>query len=271
MELNFPQEISDAKESLGKSRNAAALSENASLELDDTKAALTAVSYESALAASHLLAVHALTTILKGKDVDIFLPSAFALQTVLLNHLTLSQRSLPLITFDGEFEDQVKTFLTSLSEIINRTISSAQDKSQFKNTADIIDGRLFRLILQAMCDGTLSEQLPEAAIQDWTLIYKAVVKLTEVKLSPKGSAKPISSTIVKAKSDLNEVSEETGVLPFSSSVFDKHLASIKVEIDTSLNTRLSAMKISREPQYWHSHKRPLNPKYAPPPKVSKWR
>lgn len=267
MELNFPPEILEAKQSLEKSRSVEATT--AVLSLDDTKTAMTDVSYDTKLAASHVLAVHAVSSILKEKNDDIFMPSAFALHTILLNYLSLAQRSIPLVTFDGEFEEQVKSFLTSVSDIIWRTLDSTPDSST--DVVDIMDGRLFRVVVQAMCDGSLNDELPEEAIKEWTLLCKAVAKLTGVKLSPKGSAKPISSTTTAPKEDLEGISAEAGVLPFSSPVFDKHLQSINVETDTSLNTRLSAMKISRETQYWHNHRRPLNPKYAPAPKVSKWR
>lgn len=270
MELNFPPEVRDIKSSLTKLRS----SENTPtsvLSFDESTAAMNAVSYDSELAGKHSLAVHAVSTILKGENVDIFLPSAYALHVILLNHLSLSQRSLPLVTFDDKFEDQVKAFLTLISDIVWRTITAEKDSTLFQDPIDIIDGRLFRVVIQAMCDGSLDGQLPEDAIEEWTSLNKAVAKLTGVKLSPKGNAKPVSATTTAAKGDLEEVSAETGVLPFSSPVFDKHLKSINVETDTSLNTRLSSMKISREPQYWHSHRRPANPKYAPAPKVSKWR
>lgn len=270
MELNFPQEIQDTKSSLEKLRSTGKAYTSV-LSFDETMAAMKAVAYDSQLAAKHSLAVHAVSTVLKEENVDIFLPSAFALHVVLLNHLSIAQRSLPLVTFDDEFEDQVKLFLTSISNIIWHTISTGKDSKLFQDPIDILDGRLFRVVIQAMCDGSLDGQLPEDAIEEWTSLNKAVAKLTSVKLSPKGSAKPVSSANTAAKQDLEEVSAETGVLPFSSPVFDKHLKSINVKTDTSLNTRLSSMKISRETQYWHNHRRPANPKYAPAPKVSKWR
>jgi hypothetical protein len=125
--------------------------------------------------------------------------------------------------------------------------------------------------MQAMCDNSLHSVVPRAAQPDWALLSGLVAELGDETLSLAGSIEPAFSKSTADKADFEGEVEELTVLPFTNSVFDKHLECIHVKTDASLAVRFGAMKIYRETTHWHNHRKPLNPKYAPAAKVSKWR
>jgi hypothetical protein len=73
------------------------------------------------------------------------------------------------------------------------------------------------------------------------------------------------------KSDFNKKLEELAALPFTNTVFDKHLECIHIKTDSSLPVKFGTMKIYPETSHWHNHRKPLNSKLLPAQKVPKWR
>ncbi|KUJ17972.1 P-loop containing nucleoside triphosphate hydrolase protein [Mollisia scopiformis] len=226
---------------------------------------------------SYCLSIYGVSRLLKQEDCDEFLASAYILHSIALKHMPISQRRLPLVTFDDDFEEQINQFLTSLSMIIRCAIDSPKwptfmDHEDIElGAVDIIDGRLFRAVIQAMCDGSLKGVVPRAAQPDWELLSGLIADLTDDELSIDGSPEPTSSKTSATKSDFVVKNENLFVLPFSNPVLDKHLECIHVETDKSLPRRLGALKIYRETTHWHNHRKPLDVKTGPPQKVSKWR
>jgi hypothetical protein len=229
------------------------------------------------LSESYYLAVYGVSTILKQQDCDVFMASAFILQSVILRHVPLSERRFPLITFDEDFDQQIDKFIAELSDVLRCVAEDSKwtglmaAKNTQQDAVDVIDGRLFRAVIQAMCDNTLQDALPLAARKDWLALSKLVKQLTEQELSTNGSAEPESSETSASNSDFEPVPEDLAVLPFSHPVFDAHLKSIHVDTDTSLPARLGTMKLYRETTHWHNHKKPLTTKPPVVQKVSKWR
>lgn len=200
-----------------------------------------------------------------SQETDVFLSSAFLLHVLLLKHMPLAQRSLPLIVFDKAFEDQSNTFLSTVAGISSQLL---EEYELLGSSIDVVDGRLFRVLLQAMCDGSVEKQLSEQVLTEWNSITSVVQNATQKSLSLKGSSAPASSetsTIEQASS------HDLSVLPFSSSVFDKHLECIQVKADTTIDARLGSMKLYRETSHWQNYNKPQNPKAAPVQKVSKWK
>ncbi|KAF4635469.1 hypothetical protein G7Y89_g2618 [Cudoniella acicularis] len=228
---------------------------------------------------SYYLSAFAVSTILEDEDSDTFLPSAFILHKIILTHMSISERRLPLITFDSDFEEKIDDFLSKISDIFRNTMTDAKwidfmkKKGAADDTIDLIDGRMFRATIKALCDKSIEGQgaLPLAAQKDWAYLRGMVMHLAEEELSLKGSDKPESSKTTATQRDFEPVSEDLAVLPFSHPVFDKHLECIHVTADTSVPARLGAMKLFRETTHWHNHRKPLNPKVPVAQKVSKWR
>ncbi|PBP25521.1 DEAD/DEAH box helicase [Diplocarpon rosae] len=232
---------------------------------------------EEDLSESYFLTVYGVSKILKLGDFDNFFASAFVLHSIFLKHIPLSQRRFPLITFDEDFEEEVDDYITQISNIFRFAVENPKwnelmDEEEIEtDTIDLIDGRLLRAVIQALSKNSFDGVIPKAAKSDWEAVTGLIKELTSESLSLDGSDGPETSETTAAIDESEPASGNLAVLAFSNPVFDKHLECIHVEADASLSARLSALKIYRETSHWHSYKKPLNPKYAPAVKISKWR
>jgi ATP-dependent RNA helicase DDX60 len=276
MSVKFAGAMKEAKELLEESRKTSASDIKATFGDQDLEEVSETFSEEE-LNESYCLVVYAVSKILKQQECDVFLASAFVLHSVIIKHIPLAQRRLPLVTFDPDFEEQIDSFLAAVSEVCRNAVDDERWNELMANeefdcdSIDLIDGRLFRAIMQAMCDDSLHGVVPRAAQSDWALLSGLVTELGEETLSLAGSIEPAFSKSTATETDFERKEEDLAVLPFTNSVFDKHLECIHVKTDESLSVRFGAMKIYRETTHWHNHRKPLNPKYAPAAKVSKWR
>ncbi|KAE8449822.1 hypothetical protein EG329_007299 [Mollisiaceae sp. DMI_Dod_QoI] len=247
-----------------------------SLEVKDVKDLSDALGDEE-LSESYCLSVYGVSKLLNQEECDTFLASAFILHSIALDHMPISQRRLPLVTFDAEFEKKINDFLANISTILRCAIESTRWPALMEHedidigAVDIIDGRLFRAVVQALYNGSLHGVIPPATQPDWAILSGLIAELTDDELSLEGSAEPKSSKMTATKADYAVKHEHLSVLPFSNPVLDKHLECIHVETEKSLSKRLDAMKIYRETTHWHNHRKPLDVKTGPPQKVSKWR
>ena len=228
------------------------------------------------LGESSVLVAYAVSILLKKGDCDIFLASAFVLHNIVAKYVPLSQRRLPLISFDPEFEDVIDEFLSNISTISRHILEgpkwseAIEAEMAERDTMDLVDGRLFRAVMQAMCEKSIST-LPGAAHDDWQILLKIVKQLSGQDLSMDGSIEPEFSKSTATEADYDSNSEELAVLPFSSPVFDQHLQCVNVKTDKSIAYRVGAMKLYRETSHWHNHRKPLTVKAPTAQIVSKWR
>lgn len=272
----FVHEISQSRTLLASFRQLEGTTVQASLEAGDLRTLAEAISEEE-LSESYCLAAYGVSMILKACNTNLFMASAFILHSIILKLTPLSQRRLPLIKFDAEAENDVAVFLTKMSDISRHTMETSGwnrlvDEEEVSSDAiDLIDGRLFRVVVQAFADGSLNGVVPRAAQRDWKILSGIVSELTGEQLSLQASTMSRSLKTEAQENDSESEPEPLTVLPFSNVVFDKHLECIHINTDTSISTRLGAMRISRETSHWHKYKKPLNPKLAPVQKVSKWR
>lgn len=275
MTTKFVDEIKSVKDSLNKSRNIGVPDSTLS-KLDHKK--LAEAFDDEDLSESYFLAIHGVSKLLNADaDLEAFLPSAFVLHSVILRHVALSERRLPLVTFDDEFEQQINAFLAKISDVFRAAIENPEWNKLMEveevetDAIDLVDGRLFRVVIQAMSDDSFNGIIPAELEEDWESISRIVNFLTKQDLSIKAGDEVESSKTSAKEDDFKEKSEDLSVLPFTNAVFDKHLACIHVNTDSSLHAKMGAMKLYRETTHWHNHKKPLNPKYAPAAKVSKWK
>ncbi|CAG8978987.1 hypothetical protein HYALB_00011031 [Hymenoscyphus albidus] len=269
---NFTEDIEEMRDSLEQLRITGEVEQEVDAtdleELSECPPGITS-------SGSFYLAAYGVSELLQNEDCDVFLASAFILHTVTQKHVTLADRRLPLVRFDKPFEQKLETFLEKLSMIFHKTMEHeswapfmAQRRAE-NDTIDLVDGRVLRALIQAMCNNkSLEDSLSTDASKDWKILCRIVMHLAEEELSLKGSTGPKSS---KAKSQTESSSEDISVLPFSHPVFDKHLECIHVDADTSVQARLGSMQLYREITHWHNFNKPLNPKVPLQVKVSKWR
>jgi hypothetical protein len=226
---------------------------------------------------SYFLAAYGISEMLNSDDCDVSLASAFILHSITLQHTALSERRLPLVTFDDAFEKKLDNFLAKLSKIFQHTL---EDKSWSRfvaerelnvDTIDLIDGRVFRAVIHAMQNAKLASSLSAAATKDWSMMSRIVMHLAGEELSFDSATEVGSCKIEESANPSGSETEKLAVLPFSHPVFDKHLECIHVDTDTSIPAKLGALRLYRETTHWHNYKKPLNPKAPVVVKVSKWR
>ena len=175
---------------------------------------------------------------------------------------------------DGDFDRDIAEFLATFAEIAveslaNRKWANVMLTNAVKcDLADLIDGRLFRIVLQASLQGSLVSALPLAVQNDWSFVSEVVFATC---------GKALSLDPIQGRLEAHEFGDQTGedvgelaVMPFSNSSFDKHLACIHVIADATLPDRLTSMKLYRETTHWHNRK-PLISKQNPQLKISKWK
>jgi hypothetical protein len=231
---------------------------------------------DEGLSEGYSLAAYAVSVMLQHGDCDAFLASAFMMHCVVLKNVPISQRRLPLIKFDLEFEETIDEFFTNFSDISrnvmehSKWVETMEKQATECDNMDLVDGRLFRAVLQAVDNNTFNGITEEAA-NDWSSLCEIVKKISGEDLSTSGTLEIQDSEVAPATVDESSSSENISVLPFSSPVFDKHLSCIHVTTDSSIPSRIGALKLYRETTHWHDHRKPLVQKAAPTEKVSKWR
>ena len=205
------------------------------------------------------------------------LTSAFMLHLVTLKHTALDKRRLPLVTFEPEFETKIEKFLNLMSEQLLTVFTNEALRSVAKKAGvsmeliDAVDGRMFRTIVKNILEGPLKGSVPKALSEDWELVFDLVLALCGKSLiSEAPKDRKIANTDAAGNTKEGETAE-SAVLSFSDPVFDKHLDIIKVDVDEPLSTRLKAMRLYRESDYWQQHKKPVVIKALPEVKVSKWK
>jgi hypothetical protein len=266
----------EAEENQKKLADIRKLLEEEALDSTDLKKAVDLLGDED-LSESSLLSAYVASIILKNKDCDVFLASAFILQNIVAKHISLSQRRFPVVSFDEDFEDILDEFFGSSSTIARKVIEDPVWKDAMESQEidcdimDLVDGRLFRVIIQAMCDKSIMGSLPESAKEDWDSLREIVKKLSGDYLSLDGSIEPASFTNEASEEDFEPQSETLSVLKFSSPVFNKHLDVIHVTADASIESRLGSLRLYRETTHWHNHRKPLTIKAPAAQVVSKWR
>jgi len=252
--------------------------EDGFVELSISEANLSKVAKaisEAELTERSYISAYSAAGIIKQDPSRVFMASALVLHSLTLEHLPLRQRRLPMIIFNEDFEKEIDEFLASIARLSREIIEDpvwvsfikAQDIES--DETDLIDGRLFRVIIKAMVDNTLNGIVPEALKDDWIVLCDLVKDLSGQELSFQGGASAKISNLV-AVDDEPETSSFT-VLPFSNAVFDNHLECIHVKTDASLPVILGSMKVYRETTHWHNYKKPLISKVKVAEKVSKWR
>ncbi|KAM3074302.1 hypothetical protein ACMFMG_002886 [Clarireedia jacksonii] len=221
-----------------------------------------------------LLAAYATSRILEQDTTDPFIASAFLLHTVILNRIPLSQRRFPVALFDEDFENTITDFLASFTHISTSVLESSEWHNLLttngieSNTTDILDGRLLRIIMKSMCEGSGSA-FPETIQHDWSLLRNLTKQLSSCDLSLQERNDVNASEAPTEDVNFETKPDELAVLPFTNEVFDKHLQCIHVKTDTSLPTKMASMKLYRETTHWHNHKKPLISKAAPAPKYTR--
>lgn len=247
-----------------KVRPATQLSERPRAEIDISAEMSKLEGLDSKLTERQRLAVVVLAKLLQdpksqlSKEDAVKLSSAFLLHQAFLAHLPLSARRLALA--DGV--DDAPKFLRALCPIVEGILESEEwhdqsFKSDVCDVNDFVDGRLFLHVVagKTTAEGKVLETYKALAS---ALSTVSGTKTQDAIAQANGHA-PANGTYAgegKGKS--------LAVLPFSSPVFDKHLKSVKLQVDPKAGSAPSAVshKVYQELTHWHNSKKPLVPKAA---------
>lgn len=270
----FTKDIEEARVKFGKDSQSDNSSGMPSID-DEITQKLSAASAKIHLSERSCVSVLSASHILKENTSDIFFASALILHSVMLNQIPLSKRRFPSVEFDNDFEEEITSFLSLFADVAqvilnNPTWSKFVETHEItRDSHDLVDGRLFRVVIQAMCDESL-DPFPQSIQDEWLVLCNLTKELSSQELSLDKSI-DLSSVKVTPCEDSDSSSDDLTVLPFTNAVFNKHLECIHVKTDSSLSAQFGTMKLYRETSHWHNHKKPLITKAPVAQKVSKWR
>ena len=196
---------------------------------------------------------------LKDNVVTEPLAASFLAHTVLIGSIPLSKRRLELSRRNDKRENGMNTFLADFSNLAcillsDRAWTTTMEASNMVcDISDLIDGRLFDAVF------TNGKQHGFNAQQSSTFqnFAHALCALSGVHLSLPSS---VPSTNSVTNTINNSSPTHLTILPFSNPVFDKHLASISLQIAPPKASERESARIHREVTHWHNAKRRLDPK-----------
>jgi superfamily II RNA helicase len=181
--------------------------------------------------------------------------SAFLRHTALLSQLALNDRILDAEPLDEPAEEFLDNFTTRARLLLHFDVFSQDtlEASLQCDVADLVDGSLFSACLHDSKCGMGTR---------YQLLLDTLSRLRGAEIATTSSNGSLSASKVAPKTPAaNLDSRAYAVLPFSNSVFEKHLAPIELAVDKSDDVIDStSARIFRESTYWHNSKRPIDPK-----------
>ena len=236
------------------------LQEPARAEIDVSAEMEKLSSLSSQLTESQCLAVVALTKLLQKTDASLpkedaaKMSSAFLMHQAFIAHLPLKERRLQT----SEGVDSAHTFLRALCPLAEGVLRSKDWQGNYSSSKvcdvnDFVDGRLF---LQIAAGKT---QPDDKVLETHKMLAGALSKISGVDVSQGTAAQTNGQPTANGAANGEDKGRSLAVLPFSSPVFDKHLESVRLEIDDRAGYAQSAAahRVFREVTHWHNAKKPL--------------
>lgn len=197
---------------------------------------------------------------------------SFLIHTLLKEETRISDRpQLSSREVDGK-DVRTSSFLAQFS-MLSRSFLDDQNWNYAMNShsircdiADLIDGRLFTSVAAMFRENSSSNETifaligpkVKGLIQTLGSISGVPLEHRHQNVSSDVGTKEISRVDVSSKSD------NISILPFSNSVFDRHLTSVKILIDNSKIVSQQSARIFQEISHWHNAKRRIDPKTLHP-------
>lgn len=184
--------------------------------------------------------------------------AAFLAHTAMQDQFRLAAR--PYAAAEAESEDS-QAFLHRFADV-SRGIMHSSSWQEFLSKAqpkvdigDLIDGRLFRTVLR---DQNLIHQLSQESRKTFCDLMSLVSQLAGQQEIPTN----VWDKSVSHQNSAQSSQPHRKLLPFTDKVFDKHLETIKLDVDEEATQRYTVdnSRIFREVTHWHNSKRPLNRK-----------
>lgn len=214
-----------------------------------------------------ILTLVTLGHILKHKLSETSLAISFIIHTILIGEYRISERSQMQCDEENEVPVEVFDFLAKFSNISREILNGSGWSVAMENNklpcdiADLIDGRLYTAVCSSIADVSGHDGIDVAGIRPQIdgfvnalgLICGEEIAFQDLAMSLNKVPKP----------NPNSDAPYTGILPFSNSVFDRHLASIDIHIDHSMVITRQSARIFQEVTHWHNAKRKIDHKTTP--------
>ncbi|KAI9840404.1 MAG: hypothetical protein M1838_004074 [Thelocarpon superellum] len=223
------------------------------------------------------LTIVTLAQILSDEPGAVSLAAVVLLQLVLTSHVPLSSRRVEAVVVSSEHggEPDLTLFLRRFVTVSGILMSSSAWEQATErrvlpcDVADLIDGRLLKMVWYTGNGRVVADQLPTPIREDFHTLADTLGMICGLPLRV-DEASGNTHLLRPWVSDRRPTpTPHMSVLPFSNPVFDEHLARIKLATDSSSaeNPGVPA-KIHREVTHWHNAKRPLEKKKQLPPGVA---
>ena len=191
---------------------------------------------------------------------------AFSMHSLLIDEIQVSGRRLELES-DADVDPSIAAFTQAFASCAGDILTSSvweQATSKIEdlgNIIDLVDGRLLHLVSQNQDVVYRALAANRSILLNLSDQFEWIRTLSATSLEgPKYAAS--SANRHKPQKVNNNSSTELAILPFSNSVFDKHLASIRISVAAARAPRLESARIFQEVSHWHNVKRRLDPKVA---------
>lgn len=213
------------------------------------------------------LTVFCLSEMLKQGSVNPSLASAVLLHLSCSKCLSIAQRRIRAVNCNKkDHKAQFTAFLTDFSDNVRTTMDHVswrklmKDNSIQCDVADLIDVRLLQAVLRALDGGSAASLIHGPVLEKFNSLCAALSFLHRVDLSLSEQDTTATQTAYDRSRKIEVKS--AGILPFSNPVFDQHLASIHISVNTAapMTDQTNLSVIIRENSHWHNAKRLLDPK-----------
>lgn len=191
---------------------------------------------------------------------------SFLIHSLLKAETRISDRPQLWNTEANGKDIHTSSFLAEFS-ILSRSILDDKSWKNAMNSqliecdlADLIDGRLFTSVAMGSTEDFFSNGHAFAFLDPKVESLVQILRsLCGVRLDYQGH-KVTPNVGIKGTSrvDVSRKSDNLSILPFSNPVFDKHLTSIKISIDSSKVVNQQSARIFQEVSHWHNAKRRLD-------------
>lgn len=216
------------------------------------------------------LTLTVLAYMLQNDNSKRLLALSFLIHTLLKGETRISDRPQLLNPEVNSKDSHTSSFLAEFSSL-SRSILDDKSWNNVMNSqliqcdvADLVDGRLFTSVAHEFMENSFSNG------QVLTLLKPKVESLAQIlrslcgiRLEYQGREFP-SNGGIKASREVVSYKSNISILPFANSVFDKHLASIKISIDSSDFVNQQSARIFQEISHWHNAKRRMDTKIVHP-------
>ncbi|KAL8664972.1 MAG: hypothetical protein Q9168_007805, partial [Polycauliona sp. 1 TL-2023] len=190
--------------------------------------------------------------------------TALLIQTLLITHTPLTSRRLEVPAIDRKQRRKLDEFMAVFVHTSEQMLQQGfwndicTEASLRCDINDMIDGRLFVTIWSKLETDSVSQFLSpwlQTRLQELLDIAAPNSEPLEQPASG-GSVSKLPQATESSPSPLDQMT----ILPFSHSVFDKHLKPISITVQASRAGSGKSAKVFQEVSHWHNAKRRLDPK-----------